>query len=90
MGFAVYASDDQLWAKGTHEYRPMGVAVIAGSSVFTSRDFHQRRQPPDAAQARFIGYFASLGEINGFLIRRRSQGLRIRRKQRPDRAISIF
>ena len=90
MGFAVYASDDQLWAKGTHEYRPMGVGVIAGSSVFTPRDFHRRRQPPDASQARFIGFFASLGDINGFLLKHRSRRLKAARSPRVQRAISIF
>src|SRR5262249_27796559 len=90
MGFALFASDEQLWAKGTHEYRPMGVAVIAGSSVFTPRDFHRRRPSPRAAEARFIGFFASLGDINGFLLKHRSQHSRIFRKRKPSRVISIL
>ena len=29
MGFAVWMSKEEVWAQGTHEYRPMGCAVIA-------------------------------------------------------------
>ena len=29
MGYALYRKDRILWAAGTHEYRPMGVAAIA-------------------------------------------------------------
>jgi len=39
MGFALWTDHDTAWAAGTHEYRPMGVAVIAGSNLFTARDF---------------------------------------------------
>ncbi|MCC6857449.1 MAG: hypothetical protein IT158_02755 [Bryobacterales bacterium] len=82
MGFAVWLDGDLAWAKGTHEYRPMGVAVIAASDLFAARDFSPRRKPPSGNRAVPYGLFASLGEVNGWLIRRRS-GSRLRRPSLP-------
>ena len=40
MGFAVWidAEAHVAWAQGTHEYRPMGTAVIALTDLFRQRD----------------------------------------------------
>lgn len=63
--------DDVVWAEGTHEYRPMGAAVIAATDLFRVRDF-QARRPMRADRGRdFAGYFASLGELNDYLLRKR-------------------
>ena len=55
------------WAQGTHEYRPMGSAVIARNGVFSPRDFHPRRRCPHRHTPAFVGFFASLGHVNRFL-----------------------
>lgn len=73
MGFALWTNDDTAWAAGTHEYRPMGVAVIALSSLFSARDFRPARRLPRRTGPHFRGLFASLGDVNGFLARTRSQ-----------------
>ena len=73
MGFAVWINNDLAWAQGTHEYQPMGVAVIAVTDLFTDRSFSRRRKAPLRNEANFAGLFASLGEVNGWLVRRRSQ-----------------
>ncbi len=33
MGFALWLDDELAWAQGTHEYRPMGTAVIHAGGV---------------------------------------------------------
>ena len=65
MGFAVWVDTDQkvVWARGTHEYRPMGTAVIAITDQFRARDFRQTRRVP----ASFAGFFGSLEEVNARL-----------------------
>lgn len=73
MGFALWTDDDTAWAAGTHEYRPMGIAVIARSSVFAARDFRPARRLPSRTGPHFRGLFASLGDMNEFLGRTRSQ-----------------
>jgi hypothetical protein len=80
MGFALWTDANQTWAQGTHEYRPMGSAVIAPGSVFTPRDFRRHVRPPHRYDPRFQGYFASLGEMNDWLRARGS-----RRPGRPRR-----
>jgi hypothetical protein len=67
MGFAVWLSEDQAWAQGTHEYRPMGCAVIARNGQFRSPDFNRYRRSPDRRSPLFIGLFGSLEEVNVFL-----------------------
>jgi hypothetical protein len=64
--------DDTVWAQGTHEYRPMGVAVIAANCVFTPRDFRRSRRGISRFDPRFEGFFASLGEMNDYLAKRRT------------------
>jgi hypothetical protein len=63
VGFALWVGVETAWAQGTHEYRPMGSAVIGVRGVFTPR---------------FTGHFASLGQMNDFLacFRTRSQARR--------------
>ena len=53
MGFAVWLSEDQAWAQGTHEYRPMGCAVIARNGQFRSPDFNRYRRSPDRRSPLF-------------------------------------
>ncbi len=78
MGFALWVDGETIWAQGTHEYRPLGAAVISSLGTFTARDFSRRRSAPPRYDPRFTGYFASLGQMNDFLatFRRRSQTVR--------------
>ena len=76
MGFALWIDRDTAWCAGTYEYRPMGVAVIAASSLFASRDFHVLRQAPGERTGRqYRGLFASLPDVNSYLhwLRRKLQ-----------------
>lgn len=90
MGFALWLDDQLAWAQGTHEYRPMGVAVVAATDLFTPRDFSARRPAPRRRQARFVGLFASLEQVNAFLTNSRSQGKLKAEKARNSRALSII
>lgn len=74
MGFALWIDNrEQLaWAQGTHEYRPMGAAVIAVTDRFRPRDFRQTRRRPARLARAFAGFFGSLEEVN--------QHLRLRRR----------
>ncbi len=74
MGFAVWTDGELVWAQGTHEYRPMGAAVIHAGGIFTARDFRQTLRAPGRLDPRFAGFFASLGEVNAWLVRRRQSG----------------
>lgn len=67
MGFALWIDGDTAWCAGTHEYRPMGVAVAAATGLFSERDFHRRRPLPALPSSFFRGYFASLVHVNRFL-----------------------
>jgi hypothetical protein len=69
MGFALWIDREQglAWAEGTHEYRPMGTAVIAQSDQFRSRDFTQKRRRPQHLEHSFAGFYGSLEDINGYL-----------------------
>lgn len=80
MGFALWIDNDCATAAGTHEYRPMGLAVVSTSSVFTPRDFDHRRRLGVVRPPGFAGFFASLGEMNDFLLRRRHQSQALRKK----------
>ena len=70
MGFALWIDDDMAWAEGLHEYRPMGVAVIAAPDRFRPRDFDRRRPAPPLAPHTYAGLFASVGDLNAWLRRR--------------------
>lgn len=69
MGFAVWIDLDQrvAWARGTHEYRPMGTAVVALSDQFRQRDFVPERERPAHLGQCFAGFFGSLETVNEFL-----------------------
>ncbi len=66
MGFALWVDVDnlQVWARGTHEYRPMGTAVVARTDQFRHRDFRQKRPLPAELEDSFVGFFGSLEEVN--------------------------
>jgi hypothetical protein len=66
VGFAVWIDEQraQVWAQGTHEYRPLGVAVIARTDQFRHRDFWPRRRVPPELRGSFAGFFGSLEEVN--------------------------
>ena len=69
MGFALWIDDEKglAWAQGTHEYRPMGTAVIARSDQFRPRDFTQMRRRPRHLDESFAGFYGSIEDINGRL-----------------------
>lgn len=69
MGFGLWIDPDNglAWAQGTHEYRPMGTAVISSTDQFRHRDFRQTRKRPEALKNSFAGFFGSLEEVNGKL-----------------------
>jgi hypothetical protein len=69
LGFALWIDTDSnmAWVEGTHEYRPMGTAVIARSDQFRQRDFRQTRRRPAHLENSFAGFFGSLEEVNARL-----------------------
>jgi hypothetical protein len=69
LGFAVWVDEQEqvIWAQGTHEYRPMGAAVVALTSQFRRADFRQSLKPPPALNRLFVGFFASLETVNHFV-----------------------
>jgi hypothetical protein len=69
MGFAVWIDGGErvAWAQGTHEYRPMGTAVVALSDHFRHRDFRQARGAPSHLHDCFAGFFGSLETVNEYL-----------------------
>jgi hypothetical protein len=71
MGFALWVEKEVAWAAGTYEYRPFGAAVISNTDLFRPSDFKRERLPPDLANPAFVGYFASLGQVNDYLRQRR-------------------
>jgi hypothetical protein len=78
MGFALWIdrAGGLAWAQGTHEYRPMGAAVIASTDLFRHRDFRQRLRRPHHLRTSFAGFFGSLEEVNLRLRSRRPIKLR--------------
>jgi len=69
MGFALWLDTENhlAWTQGTHEYRPMGAAVVAITDQFRHRDFHRMRRPPAHLRESFAGFFGSLEEVNARL-----------------------
>lgn len=67
MAFALWVDEQCAWAEGTHEYRPMGVAVIAVTDLFRPRDFDPKRKAPSRQAVHFAGFFASLPAVNDFM-----------------------
>jgi hypothetical protein len=45
----------------------MGEAVAHEDSLFVARDFRQKRSALVRGGDGFVGYFASLGEVNAYL-----------------------
>ncbi len=95
MGFALWVRDGHAWAMGTHEYRPMGAAVISACGVFSPRDFHRARTAPSRMDPGLVGLFASLGEMNDYLKFRlapaeRSQQQQIFRKKSASSSMPEF
>jgi hypothetical protein len=85
MGFAVWidAKNGLAWAQGTHEYRPMGSAVIASTDQFRQRDFRRLRRPPAHLRRSFVGFFGSLEEVNVRLLIQNRTGRKWRRQATP-------
>ncbi|MBM3726771.1 MAG: hypothetical protein FJW40_15280 [Acidobacteria bacterium] len=71
MGFALWVVGDIAYAEGTHEYRPMGAAVVSAATVVTAGDFRPHARSIVRSRRHFEGYFASLGHLNHHLKRRR-------------------
>jgi hypothetical protein len=70
MGFALWIDSENglAWAQGTHEYRPLGAAVISFTDQFRPRDFRQSRHcPSHLADHAFVRFFGSLEEVNVYL-----------------------
>ncbi len=67
MGFAVWRQAPLVYCAGTHEYRPMGMAVVHEQSVVTAKDFSPRAPQLRRGADGFVGYFASLSEVNAYL-----------------------
>jgi hypothetical protein len=69
MGFALWIdpAGGLAWAQGTHEYRPMGTAVISRRDQFRRRDFQQTRRRPANLENSFAGFFGSLEDLNARL-----------------------
>lgn len=71
MGFAVWLEPDAAWAEGTYEYRAMGAAVISNTDLFRPGDFDRERKAPPVSSPFYVGHFASIGHVNGFLLNQR-------------------
>jgi hypothetical protein len=75
--------DGLSWAMGTHEYRPMGVAIISDSDYFRPRDFHGRRKLPSQDRTAFVGFFASIEHLNERMGEMRKGGRRRKKGLAP-------
>lgn len=64
MAFALWIDRELAWAQGLHEYRPLGVAVIAVTDRFRPRDFRTARPAPPRNGRHYAGLFASLSDLN--------------------------
>jgi hypothetical protein len=87
MGFALWIDTDDsvAWAQGTHEYRPMGAAVIGITDQFRGRDFRSRRRCPSRLDRAFVGLFGSLEEVNDYL-----RKYRVSKKPRSKRPTAPY
>lgn len=90
MGFALWLKDGSAWAQGTHEYKPMGAAVISETQLFRPRDFSRRRPAPARKSEGFQGLFASLEDLNAYLRRTRFGPRRNRLDYKLGRLIPII
>jgi hypothetical protein len=89
MGFALWIEGDTAWCAGAHEYRPMGVAVIASTQLFSTRDFDPLRPPMAREGTHFHGLFASLVDVNHYLGNSRSQRTKKKLQHATKRQLSI-
>lgn len=66
MGYALFSDGEVALAQGTHEYRPYGQSIIGIADQFRERHFRRGRLsvPPGC---KFVGYFASLSDVNRHL-----------------------
>jgi len=85
MGFAVWIDAEKglAWAQGTHEYRPMGSAVVASTDQFRPRDFRNTRRPPAHLRRSFVGFFGSLEEVNVRLLLQQNTRYKWKRRATP-------
>ncbi len=90
MGFALWLHDDVAWAQGTHEYKPMGAAVVGLGSLFRARDFSNRRRAPRRGLDGYAGMYASLEDLNRQLAKSESQRSKKNRRKRDHRVIATF
>jgi len=69
VGFALWIDREAglAWAQGTHEYRPLGTAVVSHRDQFRPKDFRQTRRRPAHLEQSFAGFFGSLEEVNAIL-----------------------
>ena len=69
MGFGLWIDCENglAWAQGTHEYRPMGAAVISSTDQFRHRDFRPGQRRPAHLDNAFAGFFGSLEDLNASL-----------------------
>jgi hypothetical protein len=86
MGFALWHREQLLVCSGTHEYRPMGTAIVSDQDLFSARDFSARRPAPERGRDGFVGYFASLNDVNAFL----RSPVEKRRKRNPHRILATL
>ena len=86
MGFGLWIDERErvAWARGTHEYRPMGAAAVAITDQFRPRDFSPFRSPPPAVRNFFAGFFGSLEEVNEYLRTIRFEPSRLRPRPTPS------
>jgi len=75
MAFGLWIDESAglAWAQGTHEYRPLGAAVVATTDQFRARDFRRAARHPAHLQNAFAGLFASLEDLNRHLRTSRSR-----------------
>jgi hypothetical protein len=90
MAFALWIEDGTAWAAGTHEYRPMGTAVVAATDLFAARDFDPGRRAPSRRRRSFRGLFASLNEVNRYISNSRSQPIPSRLRSGQARQLSTI
>lgn len=67
VGFLLWIVGDVAWAQGTYESRAIGSAVIAVTDLFQYRDFRPGRHTPDVSDPGYVGWFASLSDVNARL-----------------------
>lgn len=72
MSFCLWIAGDVAFAQGTYESRPAGTAVIAVTDLFKRRDFRAANRAPGVFDSSYVGLFASLGDLNAEMRRRRS------------------